>query len=100
MVVVDAIRSDDPTCRWSGSAAPNFLVAGHSHRVAFTDYFNRSGATADIAVLDTAADIHPPEGRYWTVAVSSARRLRLPLCIVWDGNRHNAHFLLESAERF
>src|SRR5207245_4527983 len=38
--------------QWIGSSDPALLVAGHSHRYAFLDYFVRSGQTAPVAVLN------------------------------------------------
>jgi hypothetical protein len=84
------------------------LIAGHSHRFAYDDYFRRSGLTARIAILDQphpVALLNGPTSTiasdpYWALALSSARERALPLAILWDGNQHNHHFLLESDQRF
>jgi hypothetical protein len=101
-------RLDPPAKpQWAGSYEPTLLVAGHSHRYAFLDYFVRSGETAPIAVLNQrdqvgfAAD--PSTGhvdQYFEVARSAARDRALPLALIWDGNQHNGAFLVESDERF
>jgi GT2 family glycosyltransferase len=104
---LDALPAET-TPRWFGSSSPRLLIAGHSHRIAFIDYFNRSGHAAPIAILDQKAPVplmddgsaFGSEESYWAVALAAARTRRVPLAIVWGGNWHNAHFLFESDERF
>src|SRR5438094_3669841 len=93
--------------QWIGSSDPALLVAGHSHRYAFLDYFVRSGQTAPIAVLNQRDQVgfvaDPSTGQldeYLEAALSAARDRSLPLALIWDGNQHNGAFLIESEERF
>ena len=88
------------TPRWVGSDHPEMLVAGHSHRFAFIDYFNRSNEAAPIAILHGESDIDSEASPYWAMVLSAARHDRSPVAIIWNGNQHNAHFLLEPAARF
>jgi hypothetical protein len=99
----------DPEARpqWVGSSHPTLLVAGHSHRFSFVDYFVRSGETAPIGVLNQRDQVaftsDPSTGRldeYFEIALSAARERALPLGLIWDGNQHNGAFLIESEQRF
>jgi GT2 family glycosyltransferase len=104
VVAGGASATGDPSAgaapRWVGSADPALLVAGHSHRYAFLDHFNRSGENARVAILEVASNADIETDTYWNIALDTARRRGVALVIVWDGNQHNVHFLLESAERF
>jgi GT2 family glycosyltransferase len=99
-VPVDADSAAGSSPHWFGSSSPTLLVAGHSHRYAFIDYFNRSGQRAPVAILESTSSINADPDPYWGMAVETARERGLPLAVVWDGNQHNIHFLLESEERF
>lgn len=104
VVAGEASATGDPRAaagpRWVGSPDPALLVAGHSHRYAFLDHYNRSGESARVAILEVASNADIETDLYWDIALGTARGRGVPLVIVWDGNQHNVHFLLESAERF
>ena len=93
--------------QWIGSSDPALLVAGHSHRYSFLDYFVQSGETAPIAVLNqrdlvalTSDPSTGPIDEYFQIALATARERALPLGLIWDGNQHNWEFLIESEPRF
>src|SRR5438094_10543388 len=89
--------------QWIGSSDPALLVAGHSHRYSFLDYFVQSGETAPIAVLNqrdlvalTSDPSTGPIDEYFQIALATARERALPLGLIWDGKQHNCEFLIAS----
>lgn len=85
---------------WLGTENATIRLAGHSHRLAFRDSMAllpdelRQG----VAVLDLKGRTLPapgvfrpaPNEDYWRVAAAAGTST----AIVWDGNQHNARFLL------
>ena len=80
-----------------GSAQPKILIAGHSHTFALysaiTNQSRFSDSFAVVAQSDFSTHIQQSES-YWNF-VSSISASQ-PIAIMWNGNQHNIHFLLES----
>jgi hypothetical protein len=84
---------------WLGDAKASVLIAGHSHREAYRSAVaeGRTPAGTRVAVLSPEGPFDPskpPEldDTYWRAACSARGRV---LVVVWNGNQHNAHFMLE-----
>lgn len=80
-----------------GSSQPKMLIAGHSHTFALysaiTNQERFSNIFAVVAQSDFSTHIQQSES-YWDFVASIAENQ--PLGIMWNGNQHNIHFLLES----
>ena len=84
---------------WIGDIDPEFLVVGHSHVGCVIESLEQ-GLNPDLKVAAT----RPPNvglaslsEAYWKMVIESAPGRTV--AIVWQGNEHNAQFLLE-AQRF
>jgi hypothetical protein len=85
---------------WLGAEGATIRLAGHSHRLAFRDSMHLlpDELRARVAVLDVKGRALPapgvfrpaPNDAYWQVAAAAGTAT----AIVWDGNQHNARFLL------
>jgi hypothetical protein len=84
---------------WSvyGSKTPKILIAGHSHTFALYSAITNQKKFGDffaiVAQSDFSTHIQQSEN-YWDFVVSIAKNQ--PVGIMWNGNQHNIHFLLES----
>ena len=82
---------------WVGDANPSVLVAGHSHRNAYSAAI-AGGLTSPgvgVAVLVARGPVDrstppQPDETYWHAACDTPGRV---LAVVWQGNQHNARFL-------
>jgi hypothetical protein len=87
--------------KWFGDEAPSVLVAGHSHRNAYSSAV-AEGLAPGAAVLIPAGPVDPAaplqvDGKYWQEACRAPGRV---LAVVWNGNQHNWHFLFPFEQPF
>jgi hypothetical protein len=80
-----------------GSAQPKILIAGHSHTFALYSAITNQNKFRDffavVAQSDFSTHIQQSEN-YWNFVASIAENQ--PVGIMWNGNQHNIHFLLDS----
>lgn len=97
-------RTARPPIRWEWAGDPDatVLIAGHSHRAAFTMAVDE-GLSPGVAVLGPGPEVDPStvpqrmDPTYWRFACDTEGRV---LAVVWNGNQHTYHFLFDSGEPF
>ncbi len=87
-----------------GDPGAKLIVAGHSHTFSMLMAIQANPILSEVfgvvaeSKIDALIGGEPREGSYWD-QVKNLTNSR-PICISWNGNQHNIHFLLETPERF
>lgn len=85
-----------------GSPNPEIIFAGHSHTFAIYSALNKFPQFQNFFAVVAQADYSQhqvQDSEYWEFVRASSKKAK-KTAIIWNGNQHNIHFLLDSGFPF